>query len=454
MASTLKCCKSGTLILVLGSISGLLQAQDDRPSTSLPKSGFQIRTVSFDAAYYSKTLPNGGFQPGTAALPADVSGGASASFGWTKFSDRTAFSLNYTSAYTGHVRYSSLNTLQHSLSITTNRKIAPRWNLGLSAGGNLSSVEQFLFSSNGLSRAASVPSTFDDLAAGLLAAKFTNNPQLGTVLTSAPLVESPLGNLLYGQRMLTTSASAFLSYTYSPRLSMTFSGGASRAQQISDDRTRSASSSYLLDTTSGSGGVAISYSLSPHAQLGGTVTSSRIVSSVQDAYTTTSLASLGRTVGKHWVMQIHGGVGVTTPVRQTSFRISTTPLPAAGGSLGFKTFEHTILGSFDHTVSDSYGLGAASSSTANATWQWRRPGREWWIESSLGWQQLGGNALATFSGWHTSAGLGRQIGRHLALFTQYAYLDYVGVPQQRSASSLSQSAVRVSLVWSPNGSNH
>ena len=59
--------------------------------------------------------------------------------------------------------------------------------------------------------------------------------------------------------------------------------------------------SLLANTTSGNASVAISYSLSPLTQLGGTVTTNRASSSLQDAYTTTSLASLGRTLGRRWL---------------------------------------------------------------------------------------------------------------------------------------------------------
>ena len=448
---------AAVLALGWGGATGGLLAQDGNANTAAPQNtptpqpsgGLQVRTVSAFADYDSKTLPSGGFQPGAVALSSDLSGGGSAVFEWTKSSERSTFSLSYTPSYIARVRYSSLNAFNHAFSLNTSRKLAPRWTFGFSVGGNLSSMEQSLFSPTTLSNVASVPSTFDDLAAAMLSGKYTNNPQLASVLTSAPLVESPVRNLLYGQRMFTASAQASLSYSYSPRLSVTFSGGGGRTQHVSDGQASATTNTYLIpDTTSGNASMAISYSLSPLTQLGGSVTTTRISSSLQDAYTTTSLATLGRTLGRRWFLQIHGGVGVTNPVRQTFFTLSTTPHPAGGGSLGFKTFSHTLLASCDRTVSDSYGLGAATSSSANVSWRWRRPGNSWWLESSVGWQQLGGNALNNTSGWHSSAGFGRAVSTYLVLLTQYAYLNYSG-QLEKSAYSLSQSAVRVSLVWTP-----
>ncbi|MGO9270768.1 MAG: hypothetical protein ACLQOO_11040 [Terriglobia bacterium] len=414
--------------------------------------GLQIQSVSGYAVYYSNFLPNGGATPQTASanLPSDVGGGGSIVFDWTKFTDRSSFSLNYTPSYTGYVRNSSLNALNHALSLTASRKIAPRWTFGFSVAGNLSTMEESLFSPTALSNVASVPSTFADLAAGVLSANFANNPQLGAVLTSSPLVESPISNLLYGQRMLTASAHVSLSYSYSPRLSVTFSGGGARTQHVEDQDLGAGNTAVIPNTTSGNAGVSISYSLSPLTQLGASATATRTSSSLYDGYTTTSQATLGRTLGARWFMQIHGGVGVTNAVGQTSsVVVPTKPGPLIGGSLGYKTFRHTFLGSYDRTVVDSYGLGASTTSSATGTWRWGHPGaNSWWLDSSFTWQQLQGGALANTSGWRATVGLSRAVGPHVVLLTQYVHMDYSG-GLLAAASHLSQDAVRVSIAWTP-----
>ena len=195
------------LVLAWGGATGALWAQDtnapaQNATAPLPLSGLQIRSVSAYAAYYSSFSPNAGAGiPTTSAnLPSNVGSGGSIVFDWTKFTDRSTFSLTYVPSYTAYVRNSSLNALNHALSLTTSRKIVPRWTLGFSFAGNLSTLEESLFSPTALSNVASVPSTFADLAAGLLSANFANNPQLGAVLTSSPLVESPVSNLFYGER--------------------------------------------------------------------------------------------------------------------------------------------------------------------------------------------------------------------------------------------------------------
>jgi hypothetical protein len=106
------------------------------------------------------------------------------------------------------------------------------------------------------------------------------------------------------------------------------------------------------------------------------------------------------------------------------------------------------LGSYDRTARDSYGAGAATSSSSSFSWRWGRPGRQWWLESSLGWEQLQGGAFSTAaSGWHATTGLSRRMGTHVVWSMQYAYLDYSG--RSQTVYTRSQSAVRVAMIWSP-----
>jgi len=445
------------MVLALGRVAAALWAQDvNAPppyaTAFLPRAGVQITSVSGYEVYYSSSLPNNGvgFQPTATNLPSDMGAGGSITFDWTKFTQRTTFSLSYTPSYTARLRYSSLDAFNHLFSLNLTRKFARRWNFGLSIGANLSNYEESLFAPTTLSNIAAIPATFNDLAAGLLASKFTNNPQLGVTLTNSPLIQSPVSNLLYGERMFTSSATTSLSYSFSPRLSISFSGGGNRTQQVSPNQALNVTSSYVIpDTTSAIAGIALSYSLSRLTQLGASVNANWISSSVVSSYTTTSLAILGRTLRRRWLMQVHGGVGVTDLVRGTLISLPTEPRPVIGGSLGYKTLSHTFLGSYDRTTSDSYGLAASTNSSANATWRWRRAGRPWWLDTSLGWQQLTGNAIANISGWRMTAGLSRAVAANAVLLTEYSYLNYSGGLQAASRYHSAQSAIRVVVTWIP-----
>lgn len=427
-----------------------LLAWSSAQAQNAPASGLQVRSISAYTVYDSSFLPNGaGFQSGSGNLPADAGVGGSIAVEWTKFTERSSVSVNYTPTYTGYVRNSNLNSLDHAFTLTVSRKIAPRWTLGFSAAGSLRSLYQSLFSPTTLSTVASVPATFDDLAAAMLSGKFTNNPQLGAILASSPLAESPISSFFYGQRMFTTSAHVSLSYSYSPRLSITFSGGGGRSQQVSQDQTLG-TTPVIPNTTTGDANIGISYSLSPFTQLGGAATTSRVSSPLYDSYITTTQATLSHTFARRWLTQIHGGLGFTNGVGQISNVASTKPGPTIGGSLGYKTASHTILSTYERTVSNTYGVGASTSSSATASWHWRRRGNSWWLDSSFSWEQLQANGLglANTSGWHTTVGLNRAISTQIVLLTEYAHLNYSG-GLQTAAYQFSQDAVRVAVGWTP-----
>jgi hypothetical protein len=414
--------------------------------------GLQVRSVSAYGVYYSTTLPgSGGFQATPTTLGADLAVGGSTQVGWTHTGPRASTSFLYSPSYTGRIRYSSWNALNHSLSFNATDRFAPRWELGFSVSGNLSNFEGFLFSPTTYSNVVSASASYADLSAAALGRSF-NNTQLNAAMNSAPLVESPGRTLLYGERMFTSSAQSSLRYSYSPRFSVNISGGVVRSQHVGTDQTGVTQTRYLLPTTtSGNAGMGFSYSLSPRTQFGAAVSTSRVMSDLYDGYSTTSTVSLGRTFARRWFLQVHGGVGVMNPVRRAaSFTSlpSSGPHPVAGGSLGFRTYSHTLLGSYDRTVSDSYGAGASTTSTSSASWRWSRPGNGWWMSSSFSWQQLGGLARQDMSSWRATAGWGRSLGLHAALLTEYVYLSYSG-RVQNILYSRSQNALRVSLVWTP-----
>jgi hypothetical protein len=214
------------------------------------------------------------------------------------------------------------------------------------------------------------------------------------------------------------------------------------------EQQRLANMHLIPSTTSGTAGVAISYALSPRTQFGFKATTTRMVSELYDGYNTTSTASIGRTFAAHWVLQAYGGVGVPTVLRRTTGAAATGPHPVEGGSFGYRAYAHTFLGSYDRSVSDSYGAGARTSSNASFSWHWERPGSGWMLNANLTWQQLEYTGLRTASGWRTNFGWGRALGRSLWMIAEYTYLDYSGQVRGDLYTN-SQSALRCSLVWRP-----
>lgn len=432
-------------LLILAAPIGILRGQETADSTPALRSGFRISSLSGYAVYYSTGQPENVTQPTAIPLPSDLGLGGSAQFDWAHFGEKSRVMVTYAPSYTGRLRFAAWNALNHSASLNAARQFG-RWKLGFAAAADLSNLSEFLFAPTVFASVAAVPATFNDLAAAMLTGSATN-AQLASLLTGAPLVESPARNLLFGERMFTSALQTSLAYAPSPRISIKLGASAGRSQHLSDNLSGTSQNSYLIPRTSSAGAsLDVSYSRSPRTQLGISVGSNRVVSAIQDVYSTTAMATLGRKMGKRWFLQLGGGLGKMLPVRHT-FALDTTPQPVVNASLGFRTLSHTLLGSYSRTVSDSYGLGAAITSSAGGSWRWGRPGRSWWIESSATWQKLAGSAYASSSGWRTEGGFGRSLGNHLALLTQCVYLHYS--QKLTTVPPLSQTAVRVSMVWRP-----
>lgn len=450
-------CAAALLILSVG--TGILPAQEQNQGpgedftvpTPPALRGLQIYSMSAYAIYYSSGFPEGvTFQPGQGTFASDMGAGGSTRIGWTRSGEKSDFSVFYTPSYTGRVRYAEWNALNHALSIQARRKLAAKWTFEFAASGNISNLAETFFTPTVFSNVASVPASFPDLASAMLAGKYSNS-QLASILTGAPLIESPGRNLFYGERMFMSAAQATLSYSHSPRLSVNFLAHGDRSQYMSNNlATGTSGPAYLIpNATSAGANLTVSYSLSPRTQIGATASSTRIVSVLQDSYITSSNATLGRTMGSHWFLQVHGGVAVLQPVRQSLY-LPSGPQPTGGGSLGFRTFSHTFLGAYDHIASDSYGYGAVSTASVSGAWKWRRPGRLWWVECGLSQQQLQGNQsrAGNLTTWRVTGGWGRMLGAQSALLAQYVYMSYSGQLQNASYTS-TQSAVRLSVLWSP-----
>lgn len=432
-------------LLFLIAALGTLWGQEVSASTAAPPRGLAVYGLSGYAVYYSSSFPEGSLPTVGTTLPSDVGAGGSVQLGWTRVGEKSRVVFMYTPSYTGRVRLSAWNALNHSLNLNAARKFG-RWDFGFSLASDLSNLAEFLFSPTVFSSVAAVSVSFDDLASAMLAGKYTN-AQLASILTGAPIVESPARNLFYGERMFTTALRATLSYAPSPRVSIAFSANGTRDQHLSDTAAGVTQDAYLIPrTTSAGAGVSVSYSQSPRTQWGVSMGSNRISSSIQDAYSSSAALSLGRTMGRRWFLQLSGGLGVIKPLRST-FLLNTSPQPVMNASLGVHIHSHTIIGSYGRSVSDSYGLGANNTNSASGTWKWHKPGRGWWMDSTLSWQQLSGSAFANISGWRVENRYGRALGSHTALIAQYVYLRYS--QQLASIPALTQNAVRVSLVWNP-----
>jgi hypothetical protein len=445
------CCWLPTAVILFSPAAALrAQSLDDLNPISHQRGGLHLYGASIDSSYYSSPYYAGAAIPvGFGNLQSDASVGGSASLGWTHYGDRSTFAITYSPSYTGRVRYTDLNALSQSLDLNASRKLNQKWTVGFSANAGVSNFDQFLFSPTVFGGLVSAPATFDDLTKGVLAGKYTND-QLASLLTGAPVVESPAQFLFYGNRMFTSSARTSLSYAHSQRLSFTFGLEGARSQHLSDNVHELGRNTYLVPrTTNGGVSLGLSYSLSPRTVFGFSASSNRTYSTLQDAYNSSASLSLGRILGRRWFVQLQGGAGRIDPVRQT-YLTSRGTQAVGGANLGYKTYAHTFMASYQRAISDVYGIGATATLSMTGAWHWARPGRNWWTDATFGQQQMLGTGLSSLDSWRATAGFGRMLTRHMAVQMQYAYASYSTEALSNAFyHDMTQHAVRVSLAWRP-----
>jgi hypothetical protein len=300
-----------------------------------------------------------------------------------------------------------------------------------------------------LSQVTAAGATFDDLAAAMISGNLTNN-ELASILTGAPVVESPARTIIYGNRVLSAGSSASLSYSPSTRLAFYWRASATRTQFL-QDAANSETAQYrglIPRTNSGTASAGFSYKVTPRTEFSMDASASRTFSTYQDAYMTMGRLRLGRKIGNRWFVAGNGGVGKIIPIRETS-ELPRGLQGVGGGNVGFRTRGNTFVASVDRTVADSYGLGAGSTVSSTGSWDWHRPGGAWRFAASGGWQRLDG--VIELEGWAVKGSIARRITRQTGWSLSYAYMSNaqragVRLPEQ---AQMTVHSVRLALFWSP-----
>ena len=445
----------GILAVLLSTGAGRLGAQQSTLLSGFNPvgdraSGLQLYSITGFGGWESIVNPQGGLYQANANLKGDETYGGSLSAGWSRRNKKFTLAIQYSASYLAQVRYSNLSALNHFLMLSASRRLGPKWSLGFAGSSAISTYDQMLFDPTIFSSLAAFSGTFDDLAAAVLAGKY-NNDQLASLLTGAQVIESPSRSLLLGSRLFTASASTSLGYTPSQRLSFSFSSSASQSQHLNDHGESGIPQSVYLTPRAReiTATIGLSYALTPRTQVGVTATSSRGFSEIQQAYTTSGMASIGRTIGRRWFAQVHAGSGFVTSLR-SQYQATLGTMPIYGMSLGLKTRAYSFLVSGDRSLGQTYGVGAADTITTNAAWQWWRPGRNWGLSSNYMGQRSRGGVFGRVDGWRAAAGITRRVGRRAVLETAYTYASY-STTSILSPFDSTQHAVRVSVMWTPQG---
>jgi hypothetical protein len=418
-------------------------------------SGIHLLGVSVYSGWSSSALPQSGFSvnssPGIGNLGGDVNYGATASLGWQYHREKTDVSVLYGGSYGGMVRYSNLNAYSQSLSLALTRRLGPKWTFSVTASGNDSTVSQYLFQPSSLGVITQIPSSFDDLAAAFAAGQFSN-AQAASMLTGAPVMQTAGRSLLLGDRVLSYTTQANIGYAVSSRLQLHFASFAAAGQTRLGGQEDVAPLNYVMPRSMGvNAGAGFSYSLSPRTEIGIDVEGNRTVNHFQSVYSNTASAFLGRKMGMHWFLNVHGG-GTYGFVTQQAVGTPKTSQAIGGGALGFRTGLYTLVASYDRSASDSFGFAVGTITSMSGAWSWHHPGSRWSIFASYGQQQTRNTGFTSLCGWQMSSGLNTSLNEHTSLSLQYVYMDSSGT-YLGTYNHLAVQSVRLSFGWAPQAVN-
>lgn len=413
--------------------------------------GIHLNSVSVYAGYYSSP----GAYLGSPLLPgntmqSDVGFGIGATLSWNYLRSGSGISVTYSPSYNGFTRYSNLNECNHAFSLTIHNKRDPgrKLHTNISTEANASTMTQFLFEPSALARLVDVPATYDVLTQAVVAGSFSND-QIASILTGASLPQSPAEIALLGTYYLSAGARGTVSYAPSSRLNVSISFSGIRLEALPRNDTSTPNGYLIPNSTMGTGAIQVGYSLSPRTQFQFGVDSTRASSSIQDSYNNEATVSLSRVMSRRWFLQGRAGIGNVIPLRAL-IPVNQSPHAIGGGGIGFKTDAHTFMLQSSVSRSDPYGIGALSTTFANAAWSWRPRISGWSALSDAEWQQMNGNTARLSSSWGGRIRLTRQLTRQTDITIAFAYLSNSGLIAQNFSNRALRSLI-LSFRWVPGG---
>jgi hypothetical protein len=124
-----------------------------------------------------------------------------------------------------------------------------------------------------------------------------------------------------------------------------------------------------------------------------------------------------------------------------------------GASLGFKTYQHTLVASYDRSAADTFGFAAGTVTNAAGSWSWHHPGSSWNLNTSFGEEQIRNSGFFSTSGWQASMGISETLNDHTNLTAQYVYLQSRG-SFAGQVTRIDVHSARLSFGWSPKRVRH
>jgi hypothetical protein len=375
--------------------------------------------------------------------------GISAAVGYSRSKPTSSFFIRY--APSG--QYSSVygwNSVSHSASLSYAKSLSPNLTWMVGGQGFAGNYDQFLFQPSQASVLTSSGLTFADLSGAFLDGSYSSQ-DIASLISGSSAIDSSAQRYFYGTRFWSAGLTTSVAYTYSPRLTLSASATAHRNQRLTD-RTDLAGnpSSLLYRSTASYGNLSANYSLTAKTTLGLSLNGGNAITDYDSVYNASTILSVGHRWNRVFA-RIHAGA-VDQWVAYSSFsNTQSQPSAAFGGSLGIATLAHTVIGTYNRTVGNSYGIPDQFSESASLAWNWAPLTQKWGAQAGISAHHIS-YPSGNFWGYRGYAGFGRALGRGTAMQVQYVYDTNRGSPFQNSYLPIAVGnlqGLRVGLSWSP-----
>jgi hypothetical protein len=443
------------LYLLFSGLAGLASAQQLQPgdAPSEPGQGAELRVYSLavHSAYYSDPR-YAGFSSSNNPGERLIAGG-NAAVGATLTRSRWTAGVIYTLSFLGTPGRLSQNSFNHFVSVKLNRSLGnPRWKFRNSVVSEVVSLQESLFRPVAFQSGFGLPESFDQIASTVLAGSLTN-PQVASLLTGAPLLDAPTRRIYLGDRFFNAGAQATLSYSVTPRVSLSFGGQGSYMKTLDS----AASGSTNLANPAAPAGqayqaaavqVGTTYSLTPRTQFGSYASSQYTFAAGQSLNAISGAGFVSHNLTPGWRLSGRGGVGQMRPTAGSVSQFSSTPEPVYGGSIGFQRQTHAFMASVDRAVLSQYGYGGGAALTTTGGWTYTPRGARWNVYANAGQQRIANGQSQQLQGWQFAGGYNRSLTRHTSLSVTYSYMSITRGLDQVEPLPVIQ-GIRAQLVWSP-----
>lgn len=350
---------------------------------------------------------------------------ASILIGYTHVNPHGALAIGYSPSYSGLNGMGGLQFLNQRFSLGYSRSYGPKWTLRVRGEAADTTFEDFLF----LTNPADALSGFSAAAAGAA----VRDAALTTPQT-----------LLYGNRQLMYTARVGFEYRPSTRLKIAVDAGVDQLQALR--QTDYSFAPLIPRARTEVANVGVTYAFSTRTELQTLVSATDTQSSLARYQTMNLAEGVLRNLTPHWWLWLEAGAGIYR-ARLSGARVPIFTSYVAGGGAGYRGRANTFGLIFNRGIGDSFGLGSGSTFSAQAGWNWHRPGSNWGFDAGGLQERLSGGHSGKVTLWQADAGVTRQLHGRTYVRVEYAYLLDTDIPYGLAAKPRAH-GVRLTFGWS------